>query len=375
MLFAEIKGQEAVKEKLIGAVAGNHVAHAQLFSGPTGSPTLAMALAFSTFILCENRQEHDACGQCPSCHKMTKLTHPDMHFSFPVSGTTKITKSLDLVSKNFLDPWRKFLTENPYGDSDDWALGFGGENKQLNISKEESRQIINALSLKAFEGRYKIMLIWLPEFMHPTGANALLKILEEPPQDTFFFLVSQHSEQLLTTIRSRTQQVKINGFSDEELSATLNENYGIPAEKASSVAVMADGNIKQALTFLEEVEDPGHESFRNWMRLCYGWDFTGLVASADSFQKMTKVERRHLLEYGLNIMRESLIYQYQTEKIARLTGNEAGFVQRFSKTLTPEKISESTELINTALYHLERNANPKILFMDLSLDIARLLRK
>lgn len=373
MLFAEIKGLEEVKKKLIDAVNSNHVAHAQLFLGKEGSPNLPMALAYATYLNCTDRQPTDACGKCASCIKMNKYIHPDFHFAFPVSSTKNIA-SKDAHSTNFLKDWRKFLLENPYGSAVDWSVFFGGENKQLNISKEESRHIIRGLSLKAFEAAYKIMLIWLPEYMHISSANAILKILEEPPAKTLFLLVSNDSEKLLTTILSRTQILKIRAFSDAELKAMLINDYQLEDKKAGQIAHLSEGNLNKARHLVTEVEDDNQLMFRDWMRLCFTNDYSKMVEWADVFQKMSKEAQKGLIQYGLQMMRETLVLGLQNDSIMRLQGEELSFVQNFEKVMNLGKTEKITARLNESYFHLERNANPRIMFLDLSLVIAKILR-
>lgn len=373
MRFADIPGLPETKKYLVNAVDNDHLAHALLFSSREGGAGLATALAFATYLNCTDKQEFDSCGQCPSCVKSDKFIHPDMHFAFPVSSTKKITGK-DVVSSSFLTEWRSFLLDRPYGTVTDWSRHFGGEDKQLNISKEESRHIIRSLSLKSFEGNYKIMLIWLPEFMHPSAANGILKILEEPPEQTIFILVSQDPEKLLTTILSRTQQFRIPPFSDEDLARLLEEHHGAEESKARQIAHMADGSLAKAVELLSEVEDDSHELFRKWMRHCYTVDFTEMVAWSEHFQKMKKMGQKNLLQYGLAMMRETLLQCTHAETLSRLHGEEQQFVKNFVKVMDADKVSSVSEQLNTAFYHLERNANPKILFLDLSLQVARILR-
>ncbi len=373
MLFADIVGLEEIKSKLIDGVNRDHVAHAQLFMGREGSANLPLALAYATYLNCVDRGEKDACGTCTSCTKMLKYIHPDFHFAFPVAGTK------DVVAKNansnaFLKDWRSFLLDNPFGNIKNWSQKFGGENKQPNISKEESRNIIRSLSLKAFEGNYKIMLIWLPEYMHPSSANAILKILEEPPSKTIFLLVTNDSERLLTTILSRTQIVKIPAFSDKELLSVVMNRFEVEEKKAQQIVHLADGNINQAFELSTEIEDDSHEMFREWMRLCYTFDFTNLVQWADNFQKLSKESQKSLLQYGLHMMRETMIAIASVDKILRLAGEELSFVQNFSKVMDVNKIERIVSGLNGAYRNLERNANPKILFLDLSLQIAQTIK-
>lgn len=372
MLFRDIKGLEEVKERLINAVKHEQVAHAQLFLGKPGSPNLPMALAFANYLNCEQKKDDDACGECPSCTKNLKFIHPDVHFVFPVSGTKNVTGK-DVISINFMKEWRQFLTENPFGNLDSWSGFYGGEDKQVNISKEESRQVIKNLSLKAFEGKYKVMVIWLPEYMHPSAANGILKILEEPPEQTIFLLVSSDAERLLTTILSRTQIVTIPKLTDESIAAALVEKHGVDEQRASQLAHLADGDLNQALKLYSNVEDNSHQLFTDWMRDCFKKDFTQLVSRSDEFHGMNKIAQKSLLQYALNMLRESLIYE-TAPQLKRVSGKIDSFVENFSKVMDGDKVSRISGLINEAYYHLERNASAKIIFLDLSLRIARIIK-
>ncbi len=373
MLFKEIQGLQDVKLQLINSVSQNHLAHALLFSGKEGGAGLALALAFATYVNCTDQKEIDACGQCPSCMKSRKFIHPDLHFVFPVCSTKDITGT-NVVSVNYLKDWRRFILENPYGAASDWNICFGGDNKQLNISKEESRQIIKNLTLKTFEGEYKIMLIWLPEYMHPAAANAILKILEEPPMKTLFLLVTQKQEDLLPTIISRTQPVQIRSFTDEEIVEILVEKYNAEPSKATHIAQISDGNINMAIQMYAEVEDDSHKMLRDWMRLCFTNDYAQLVSWTDLFQKTSKLGQKSMLQYGLNIMRETLLVHAENRHLSRLLGEEKTFVENFSNVISPDMVMEMTEQLDLALFHLERNANAKIVFLDLSLKMSSIMR-
>lgn len=373
MRFSQIVGHESIKNTLIQSVKRGHVAHAQMFVGPEGSASLPLALAYLTYLNCHHPTDEDSCGTCPSCVKQDKFIHPDIHFVFPVSSTKSITGK-DVVSQSFLKEWRTFLTENPYGSVEDWAQTYGGENKQVNISREESRQIIRNLSLKAFEGTYKAMIIWLPEYMHPTAANGILKILEEPPEKTVFILIPQNTERLLATILSRTQIVQVPAFTDQELSSILQEEYQAEDAQARQVAHLAEGNLSTAKKLLEQVEDDSHGLFRDWMRLCYVWDFTKLVGWSEDYQKMSKMAQQTFLQYGINLMREALISKLGVDSLLRLFGEEVEFVKNFGKVLDTEKIALMYEALNKTVYHLERNGSPRIQMLDVSLKLARILR-
>lgn len=373
MRFSDIHGLEATKKQLVAIAQRNRVAHAQLFSGIEGSALLPMALAYATYLNCTNPSATDACGECDSCSKCLKYIHPDVHFIFPVSGTEDV-KVKDALSKVFLPSWRKFLLDNPYGNLNDWAMVFGGENKQLTIYTKESREIIDALSLTAFEGKYKIMLIWTPELMHPNAANSILKILEEPSGNTVFLLVSPDKERLLGTIRSRTQLILIPPFTDDELLHILVNQNEVEREKAKHLVQLSGGSLRTALNLGEDTDLNLHTMFIDWMRNCFSNRFGEAAADAEKFYALTKSAQKTLLLYGLEILRESLVAGYDDNKLLRVNGVEKEFVVNFSKTLSTDIIKQVSDKLSEAHYHLERNANAKMIFMNLSILISRLFK-
>ncbi len=374
MRFSEIIGHKKLKSQLIRSIESGQVAHAQLFLGPEGSPNMALALAYIAFLNCRNRSLEDSCGECDSCRKIDRLIHPDLHFAFPVCATKKVSGK-DVVSASFLNEWRNFLIQDSYNNATGWNNYFGGENKQLNISKEESRQIIKNLSLKAFDGQYKVMLIWLPEYMNASSANAILKILEEPPENTLFLLVSNDEKRLISTILSRTQIIQISPFSDDEINTMLVEQHFIEKEKARQIAHLVDGNINKALSLAREVEDDSHEMFRDWMRLCYVGNLKELIQWTDKFSKMTRVSQQTLFQYGLSMMREALIASTDEMRLSRLMGEELNFATNFMKILNIDIIEEIMGQFDQAIYHLERYAHAKILFLDVSLCIFEIFNR
>ncbi|MBC7920369.1 MAG: DNA polymerase III subunit delta [Ferruginibacter sp.] len=378
MLFKEITGLEKTKRTLVGSVATHHVAHAQLFRGNAGSANLAMALAYATYVNCEDKGPADSCGRCPSCSKMNKLIHPDFHQVFPVTTTKHVSK--DPLSEYFLADWRKFIQKSPYQTLSDWLDCIGSENKQGNISVEESRGILRKLSLKSYEAEYKVLLIWLPEMMNLASANALLKILEEPPAKTLFLLVCRSTDKLLTTVLSRTQGIRIRDFTDAEVRQHLTERQGVTAPRAAQIAHLCEGNLDEALrlSHADRNEDPGfraHEWFREWMRHCFRNDAVQLVEQTEKFAKLSKESQKNLLHYGLTMFREALVWQHGAEGLVRLEGEALDFVKGFAKVVNPDNAERLYQYFNEAGYHLERNANPKILFLDVSLATARVIKK
>ena len=374
MRFKDIHGLESTKMLLRSAVKNNHVAHAQLFACNPGAPALSMALAFATFLNCENPTEQDACGECPSCSKNRKFVHPDVHFIFPVS-TTKNVASKDAESRLFLKEWREFLLTTPHGNLQDWSEIYGGEGKQASISTKEKKTIVNDLSLKAFEGKFKIMIIWHPELMHKNAANGILKVLEEPPDNSLFLLVSEEPDKLLTTILSRTQRLNIPSFTDQELSEVLTSAHGIEEHRAKQLAHLADGSLRSALHLTAHVEEDNFDLFKQWMRLCHQRQMGELVDKAEVFSKLSRGGQNTFLHYGLSMLRESLVSISATQdQLFRVEGNEKSFASNFGKAISIDQFHSLSELFSEASYHIERNANAKLLFMNLSVNISKVFR-
>jgi DNA polymerase III subunit delta' len=366
MLFKNIIGNEEIKKKLITAIHSGHIAHALLFSGNEGSANLALALAFITYLSCENRLEDDSCGVCPSCHKNLKLIHPDVKFSFPFITI----KDKDPISDNLLAEWRNFVLQDPFNNATGWSTYFGGEDKQLYISVDESRQIIRKLTLKPYEADLNVMLIWLPEYMNSPAANALLKVIEEPPDNSIFILVTNDIKRLIPTILSRTQVIQIPPFTDEELISILVDKHFIEKDQAGKIAHLVNGNINEALRLAREVEYNSHVMFRDWMRLCYQEDLIQLIQFTEKYQSLGKLSQQTLLQYGLSMLRESLVWNLGQNQLTRVMGEELDFVKKFSVIIDLNTIEKLSGLISEASYFLERNANVKILFLDLSLRVA-----
>jgi DNA polymerase-3 subunit delta' len=339
-----------------------------------------MALAYTTYLHCENKGDEDSCGVCAACSKNLKYVHPDTHFVFPLSNV-KGDKDEERFKAEILKSWRAFLLEQPFGNLDDWTNYYGGEDKQALISREESREIIKSLSLKPFESPFKIMIIWQPELMHPSAANGILKILEEPPPHTYFILVTNASDKLLPTILSRTQRVSIPLLQDDELESYLQNNLQIDKSKAAKIGQLADGNLNLAQKLIENEEDDNSQRFIAWMRACYNLrkntnrevnPASALLTMADEFHALDKLNQKNLFVYSINTMREILLMLNGANAINRIRGEELDSIQRLSKVLNSlEKVEKSFKLINDASYHLERNGSAKMIFMDLSLQLAK----
>jgi DNA polymerase III subunit delta' len=378
--FNQIPGLFELKKALLQSVKKNHVAHSQLFYGPIGGAQLAMAIAYATYINCENKSESDSCGTCASCHKMDRVIHPDFHQIFPVISASKDKTNADGEKQNnsvegFLPQWRKFLLNNPYQNLANWNEYIGADkNKQAIIPVGEARKIIQKVSLKAYEAEYKILLIWAPELMNIEAANAILKVLEEPPAKTLFLMVCNDPNKLLPTILSRTILVNTPLFDDSDVIKYLVDKNITEIDRAKQVAYLAEGNIAKALEILSESEDDLHENFAGWMRLCFKPDISGLVKLADQYASMTKTTQKQLLEYGLTMFREIFLWINGGEKLIRLEGAELQFVERIGKVVNGNSLEFITKEMSETHYYLERNANAKILFLDLSLRIASVIK-
>lgn len=372
MNFNDIRGLGELKDTLRGALRSNHLAHALLFHGQEGGASVAMALAFSNYLLCPNRTEEDACGDCEVCHKSKKMIHPDLHFILPYKGTSE--KEEDQSRADMASQWRSFLAENPWPTLRSWAAHAGIESKQISISVKESRRVVYNASLKPFEAEKKIIFIWLPEMLGTEAANALLKVLEEPNQRTQFILVANEYEKILPTIISRTQLVSVRRFTENEISAELVEKHGLDDAKALQTARLADGNMFEAIQLISEMPDNNLSQFRDWFRLCYAQKMVELVQMADEFQAMGKEPQKSLLQFGLSMLRESLIWNYGDQSLIKLTNEEREFLTNFAKVIQPNKVDRISQWINESYYQLERNVNPKMVFLDLSIGISRIIK-
>lgn len=373
MKFTSIPGLLETKRLLITSIREQHMAHAQLFAGPPGALGLPLALAFASYLHCENKGA-DACGTCPACSKSLKHIHPDTHFVFPVGNIKESKKDEEQVKTEIRKLWRAFLLEQPFGTLDDWSLYSGGEDKQAIISREESREIVKSLTLKPFESRYKVMIIWHPELMHPSAANGILKVLEEPPPQTYFILVTHAADTLLPTIVSRTQVIAVPLIGDQDITAYLKDQQAADDKHAARAAQLAEGNLNRALRLLGNEQDRYTTIFIGWMRACYKHNYAGLVSLAEEYHQLDRLNQKNLLHYSLNMMRETLLEISGTEQLHRVQGEELTFIRNFSKEMDIKKIEKSVKLINDAGYFLDRNGSAKMVFLDLSLQLSKTIK-
>lgn len=377
MQFKNIIGHSEVKKRLINSVKEGRISHAQLFLGAEGSGNLPMAIAYAQYIACENKGDNDSCGVCASCIKFQKLAHPDLHFVFPVATNKTITK--EPKSANYINEWRELnLDNNSYISLAQLQDKLDTENKQLLISKNESAEILKTLSLKTYEAEYKVMIIWYPEKFNIASANKLLKIIEEPPAKTLFILVAHDAEQIINTILSRTQLVKVGRIEEQELQAELIEKFNIDSTAAYNIAQISDGNYIKAKQIIEQsaADESYHQLFVTLMRSAFKGNVPGLIAWTEQIAQNAfgREKQKQFLNYGLHLFRESLITNYGDSSLNRIAQNEVNFMQNFAPYVHGANCLPIIELFNDAVYHIERNANPKILFLDVSLKLTKLLR-
>ena len=374
MLFADIPGLQLPKEQLIHSAKSGKIPHAQLFQGNEGALNLPLALAYTTYLHCQAKGDKDACGICPACSKSLKFVHPDTNFVFPYGNLEgDKDKDEDRLKAERLKTWRSFLLEQPFGNLNDWVNYYGGEKKQVNISKDESREIIKSLSLKSFESLYKVMIIWQPEYMHPSAANGILKILEEPPPRTIFLLVTNDAEQLLPTIVSRTQSVQVPMLSDEELDLYLLKTQTLDETRRNKIIQHAEGNLTLALALMDTEEDHNQEVFVDWMGACLTRDYVKLVELSETFHGLDKLSQGNLLHYSLMMLREVVLQLAGATEINRAKGGELKFIRDLSRSMSISKIQKASQWLSDAGYFLERNGSAKMIFLDLSLQISRIL--
>ena len=367
MQFKQIVGQDAIKQRLITSVKENRVSHAQLFLGPGGSGSLPLAVAYAQYLSCENKLEDDSCGECSSCRKYQKLMHPDLHFSYPF-----FAKHKDDSAISFIEQWRDAFIANPYLSLDTWRGYLDAENKQANINIAECHQIIKKLSFKPFESPYKILILWLPEYLDKEG-NALLKIIEEPQPNTLFLLVAQNQDQILNTILSRTQLIKIPPLGFDEIKDHLINQHNQTVDAATEIAYLSNGSLTEALTMLEYDNKGYHGQFVQWLRLCFANKGLEVMSFVDQASKMGRENQKNFLRYGINFLRECCLLLSGAGSLVHLPAQELETAQKMTNVMNvPEAQAIVTEL-EKAHYHVERNGNPKILFLDVSLQIIKIL--
>lgn len=369
MYFRDVIGLQDVKRHLIESVQSGFMPHARIFYGPEGVGKLPLAIAYARYLNCSNRGSDDACGKCPSCHKFDKLAHPDLHFVFPVVKSK--------VSDEYLAEWRQFLSENRYFNLSRWLSFIDAQNAQGIIYSKESEEIIHKLNLKVYEAPYKVMIVWLPEKMHETCANKLLKMVEEPPANTIFLLVSEDRENVLQTIWSRCQPLQIRAIEMEEITAAIEQTYHLDHAQALSYARIANGSFTRAVELItsSEERDFYFDLFKEMMRASVSRNIKAIREVAATIAGIGRERQKSLLLYALQLFREYFVSNLNMPEIVYLNNGEQQFGERFAPFINESNIESFNDEFTLAHRQIEQNGNARIIFLDLCLKVTVLLKK
>ena len=368
MYFKDIIGQETLKARLLRSVDDNRLAHALLLTGPGGNGKLPVAVALARYILCTGRNNGDACGRCPSCVKIDKLMHSDLHFAFPVKKK-KNSGDKNPVSDDYMTQWREIFLKAPYFSYSDWLSKLEVDNQQPMIYERESAEILHKLTMKSREGGWKVMIIWLPEKMNEACANKLLKIIEEPPAETLFLLVAENTEPILPTILSRTQRIEIPRIADEAISEALQQRYTLDGQTARAIAAQSGGDWEKAegMLMVNSAKTQYLELFMTLMRMAYRRDIKAMKQWSEQVAALGRERQKSLLEYCQRMIRENFIMNFKRSEMLYLSREEHDFSVKFSPFVNENNIFGIMEELSEAQKHIEQNVNAKMIFFDMAL--------
>jgi len=371
--FTDIVGQEELKQKLVREAMDGHIPHAQLFCGAEGTGAMPLALAYARLLCCPNRSAGKACCTCRSCKQWESLVHPDVHFMFPIVSNEKRKKSL---CSDYLKEWREMLCQNPYFSYTGWLDAMDAENGQPIIYAKESDEITRRLSLKSVEGECKVVIIWLPEKMHESCANKMLKLLEEPPEKTYFLMASVEPEKLLPTILSRTQRIVLQPLREGEIARALQVKYGVSEEQSLSIAHLAGGSMTKALDTIHVSQENEWmlDLFTSLMRLAYARRIREMKAWSEQVAGLGRERQKQLLIYCQHMIRESFIANFHQPQMSYMTPEETAFTNRFAPFVNENNAVQMCEELSEAQVHIEQNVNAKMVFFDLALKMIMLLK-
>ena len=376
MEFSKILGQEYIKNHLVKSTDLGRIPHAQLFVGPEGSGTLPMAIAYSQYVLCKTKESvNENCSL-----KFQKLSHPDLHFIYPTVTTEEVKakpKSID-----FITDWRQFVLENPYGGLFDWYAKLGVQNKQGEIRVDDAQEILKSLSLKSYEGGYKIMIIWMADKLNIAASNKLLKLLEEPPEKTVFILISENEEDIIQTIRSRCQITHFNGLSEKVIADGLIQNEQAEPKQALKIAHQAQGNYNKALHLInDEAASPFEQWFVTWVRAAFkakgnAAAIQDLIEWSEQIAGLGRETQKKFLQFCIEMFRQALLMNYETKELVYIEPKVEKFkLENFAPFVNGTNIADIFKELSDAMYHIERNGNAKIILTDLSIKLTRLIHK
>ena len=367
MTFNEVIGQKEAQERLIQMVREDRLPHALMLCGPVGSGKLALAIAFGCQLLDDGRPS--------SIAMLDKLEHPDLHFTYPTIKLPSMSADHKPVSDDFAQEWHELLMRGPYFTMEEWMQAMGGENQQAVITVGESDNLIKKLSLKSSQGGYKVSIVWLPERMNIECANKLLKLIEEPPQQTVFIMVCEEPEKLLETIRSRVQRIDIKKTDTEDIRQALIKRRGIDEESAQRISRMANGNWLTAIEELQADSERGLflDMYKSLMRLAYQRKVKDLRKWSEQMAAMGREKQKRWLNYFLRMTRENFVYNFHEEELNYMTESEEDFAQNFARFVNEANVLPISDLANLAIRDIGQNANAKIVFFDFALQMIVLL--
>ncbi len=373
MYFKDVVGQEEVKQRLIQSAATGVIPHAQLFTEQEGAGAFPLALAYARYLNCKQRTDTDSCGQCPSCRKFDELAHPDLHFVFPIVSKKEKKKE---ICDDYLTEWRDFLRGNPYFNIDQWLEHMDAGNSQAIIYSKESDEIIRKLSLRIYEADYRILFVWLPEKLHQTCANKLLKVIEEPPLNTLILMVSQEPDMILGTILSRAQRIPVRPIQVDALEQEMRRE-GLSADDARHIAHLAGGSLLKAREAISLNEDNQFflEQFKAMMRNSWARNVKGMKDMADVMAGIGRERQKNFLDYCQHLIRENFMYRFQAPELTYMNIDEAGFATKFAPFVNERNVFDLMDVLAEAERHIGQNVNAKMVFFDIGLRITVLIKK
>lgn len=377
MLFSEVIGQYEIKAKLRGLVEHNRLSHALLLNAPEGAGGLPLALAFAQFLMCDRVTEEglknnfpdESCNVCPSCVKASRMIHPDIHYVYPVVSRKPGDKP---VSADFMSEWREFISQFPYGTIFDWLLFIQADNKQGNISAHECNEINRKLSLKSFENGYKILVMWMPEYLGNEG-NKLLKLIEEPPPDTLIILVTENEAQILPTVVSRVQTIRLPRPSVSEIQEALILRGGVEPEQARRLAAVSEQNYREALRQLQHGEDDWLGMLREWLNAVLKTGPVAQVKWVDEISRSGREKQKQFLQYFSHLLEQAIRLRMSDGTVQDLPDTEKDFAIRLNKIADLAAQQAIVQEINKSVYYIERNAHAKMLFHALTIRLYHIL--
>lgn len=371
MQFRNVVGEQAAKQGLLGMWQNNHFPHAVIITGNEGTGGLPMALALAQYIFCEDKQSGDSCGKCPGCSKASRLEHADLHISFPSISPKPGTKAM---SRYYLSDFREFISQTPYGTTFDWLQFINAENKQGNITAEECREIIDTLNLKSYEGGSKVHIIWRPEYLGKEG-NILLKLIEEPPADTYLILVAENTEDILPTILSRTQNIRLAPVNADDIARALQERGLADDKKAAQVAHIANGSFTEALKLIQHTGNDLFPDVKNLFNALFTNNGQGITKFSEDWSKAGREQQKNFLHYIIQLLEQTIRVRYLPHKPPTLPDEEAQFVQKLATmNVSLDTFSSMIDEISKTIYYIERNAHSKTQLHALCIRLSYVIR-